>query len=58
MAKIDKLNVESSEILWSDRKRILGMPISFTKYSISSLMDFGVPDKNPSSAISYSGQHS
>lgn len=34
MAKIDKLNVESSEILWSDRKRILGMPISFTKYSI------------------------
>lgn len=33
MAKIDKLNVESSEILWSDRKRILGMPISFTKYS-------------------------
>lgn len=34
MAKIDKLKVESSEILWSDRKRILGMPISFTKYSI------------------------
>jgi len=34
MAKIDKLNVETSEILWSDRKRILGMPISFTKYSI------------------------
>lgn len=23
------------EILWKDRKRILGMPISFTKYSIS-----------------------
>ena len=34
MAKIDKLKVETSEILWSDRKRILGMPISFTKYSI------------------------
>lgn len=23
------------ELLWKDRKRILGMPISFTKYSIS-----------------------
>ena len=34
MAKIDKLKVESSEILRSDRKCILGMPISFTKYSI------------------------
>ncbi len=34
MAKIDRLNVETGEILWSDRKRILGMPISFTKYSI------------------------
>lgn len=34
MARIDKLNVEVKEILWADRKRILGMPISFTKYSI------------------------
>lgn len=25
----------TNEILWSDRKRILGMPISFTKYSLS-----------------------
>lgn len=34
MARIDKLDVEVKEILWADRKRILGMPISFTKYSI------------------------
>ena len=25
----------TNEILWNDRKRILGMPISFTKYSLS-----------------------
>lgn len=25
----------TNEILWKDRKRILGMPISFTKYSLS-----------------------
>ena len=23
------------KILWSDKKRILGMPISFTRYSLS-----------------------
>jgi hypothetical protein len=34
MAKIDKIQVEKKEILWADRKRILGMPISFTRYSI------------------------
>lgn len=34
MAKIDKLEVEEKKILWSDRKRILGMPISFTRYSV------------------------
>ena len=34
MARIDKLAVEEKEILWADRKRILGMPISFTRYSI------------------------
>ncbi|MBQ9832745.1 MAG: PH domain-containing protein [Clostridia bacterium] len=27
-------NLQSPEILWKDRKRILGMPISFTKYSV------------------------
>lgn len=27
-------NLETPEILWKDRKRILGMPISFTKYSV------------------------
>ena len=30
MARIDKIQVEEKEILWADRKRILGMPISFT----------------------------
>ena len=25
----------TNEILWEDRKRILGMPISFTKYSLA-----------------------
>lgn len=34
MARIDKLAVEEKEILWADRKRILGMPISFTSYRI------------------------
>ena len=34
MARIDKLDVEEKEILWADRKRILGLPISFTRYSI------------------------
>lgn len=27
--------LESMELLWKDRKRILGMPITFTKYSMS-----------------------
>lgn len=26
-------SIEAPEIVWNDRKRILGMPISFTKYS-------------------------
>lgn len=34
MARIDKIEVVEKEILWADRKRILGMPISFTRYSI------------------------
>ena len=34
MARIDKIQVEEKEILWADRKRILGMPISFTRYSM------------------------
>lgn len=29
-------NREKKEILWTDRKHILGMPISFTKYSVDS----------------------
>lgn len=28
------VNVDCPEILWSDRKRHLGLPISFTKYSV------------------------
>ena len=37
MAKIDKLNdfIVDEKIIWQDKKRILGMPISFTKYSFS-----------------------
>jgi len=34
MARIDRIQLEEKEILWADRKRILGMPISFTRYSI------------------------
>lgn len=34
MARIDKIQVEEKEILWADRKRIFGMPISFTRYSM------------------------
>lgn len=34
MARIDKIQVEEKEVLWADRKRILGMPISFTRYSM------------------------
>ena len=33
MAK--KLIVEKDEILWHDRKRYLGMPISFTRYEVT-----------------------
>ena len=35
MAKIDNLSKyeENEPIIWKDRKRILGMPISFTRYS-------------------------
>jgi len=34
MAHIDRLEVEEKAVLWADRKRYLGMPISFTRYSI------------------------
>jgi len=33
MAK--KLIIEKDEILWKDRKRYLGMPISFTRYEVT-----------------------
>lgn len=35
MAKVDRLStlVDDEPVLWKDTKRILGMPISFTKYS-------------------------
>ncbi len=29
-----KLNVEESKLLWKDRRRRLGLPLSFTKYEI------------------------
>ena len=37
MAKIDKLNdfIVEERIIWQDKKRILGLPLSFTKYSFS-----------------------
>ncbi|MBP5491397.1 MAG: PH domain-containing protein [Clostridiales bacterium] len=37
MAKVDKLNdfIVEEKIIWQDKKRILGMPITFTKYSFS-----------------------
>lgn len=30
-----KIDVEPIEMIWSDRKRHLGMPLSFTKFSLS-----------------------
>ncbi len=30
-----KVKFEESEVLWKDRKRILGMPISFTRYIVN-----------------------
>lgn len=37
MAKIDKLNdfIVEEKIIWQDRKRVLGLPLTFTKYSFS-----------------------
>lgn len=37
MAKIDRLTnlTENEELLWQDRKRYLGLPLSFTIYSFS-----------------------
>ena len=37
MAKTDKLSeyITEEKILWHDKKRILGMPLSFTHYSFS-----------------------
>ena len=34
MARIDRIEIEEKEILWADRKRILGIPMSFTRYSM------------------------
>ena len=34
MAHIDRIQLEENPILWSDRKRFLGLPISFTKYTL------------------------
>ncbi|MDR2939482.1 MAG: PH domain-containing protein [Clostridiales bacterium] len=33
MAK--RLEIEKAEVLWNDRKRWLGMPLSFTRYEVS-----------------------
>ncbi|HWS29720.1 MAG TPA: PH domain-containing protein [Clostridia bacterium] len=34
MAKKEETYTEKDKILWHDRKRILGMPISFTRYEV------------------------
>ena len=33
MGKKEKIQLENN-ILWKDRKRIMGMPITFTKYTV------------------------
>ena len=34
MGKIGSMYDKDAEVVWHDRKRIMGMPISFTRYSI------------------------
>lgn len=44
------------KILWSDKKRILGMPITFTKYSLSSdrlFLDEGLIKHNSNEILLY-----
>jgi len=46
----------TNEILWKDRKRILGMPISFTKYSLSKdriFIDTGLFNLNEEEILLY-----
>ena len=42
MGRIDRLTnlTEKEEILWQDRKRYLGLPISFTVYSLQHRISF------------------
>ncbi|MBQ0011583.1 MAG: PH domain-containing protein [Clostridiales bacterium] len=37
MAKVDKLSdfIVEEKIIWQDKKRVLGLPLTFTKYSFS-----------------------
>lgn len=35
MANLEKLSREYGEVLWTDKKRILGLPISFTRYILT-----------------------
>lgn len=49
-------NTNENEILWKDRKRILGMPISFTKYSLSKdriFIDTGLLNLNEEEILLY-----
>lgn len=49
-------NTNENEILWKDRKRILGMPISFTKYSLSKdriFIDTGLFNLNEEEILLY-----
>ena len=34
MTSIEKKYGEGAELIWQDRKRFLGMPLSFTRYSL------------------------
>ena len=49
-------NTNENEILWKDKKRILGMPISFTKYSLSKdrlFIDTGLFNLNEEEILLY-----
>ena len=38
--KMDQMLGDSEELIWKDRKRFLGLPLSFTRYSIKGIRFF------------------
>jgi len=38
--KMDQMSDDKDELIWKDRKRYLGLPISFTRYSIRGIRFF------------------